>query len=253
MAVQNAEGIILRKYLLRETSYILVIFTKEFGKITGVMKGIRNPYPQFAGDFEIFTRCGICFYKRKKSSMDLITQCDALESFLMARKSIERLTYANYFIELTGIVAIDHDQNENLYNVLLKSLRLLASSASAKRSARIFELKFLNALGLSPEFDACVMCGSRDNGLVRFSIKNGGVLCGKCSEEKAHGIEISPGTVNFMRKIQLNEIEDTGRFKVSAKVGQETEMILKRFIAYHINRPIKSLNFQDRLCKAGIL
>ncbi|MBU1894387.1 MAG: recombination protein O N-terminal domain-containing protein, partial [Candidatus Omnitrophica bacterium] len=62
MAVQKAEGIILKKYFLRETSYIIVAFTKEFGKIKGVIKGIRAPYPQFAGNFEIFTQCRLLFY-----------------------------------------------------------------------------------------------------------------------------------------------------------------------------------------------
>ena len=33
MAAQKTEGIILRKYCLRETSYILSTFTKDFGKI----------------------------------------------------------------------------------------------------------------------------------------------------------------------------------------------------------------------------
>ena len=98
MAVQNAEGVILRKYLLRETSYILVIFTKEFGKIKGVIKGVRNPYPQFAGNFEIFTQCEVLFYRKKKKLIDLITQCETLDYFLTVRKDVESLTYANYFI-----------------------------------------------------------------------------------------------------------------------------------------------------------
>ena len=106
-AAEDAEGIILRKYYLRETSYILVVFTKEHGKIRGVLKGVRNPYPQFAGNFEIFTRCRITFYRKKRSAFDLITQCEMEDFFLPIRKDIERLTCANYFIELTDTVAGD--------------------------------------------------------------------------------------------------------------------------------------------------
>ena len=42
MAGLKAEGVILRKYLLRETSYILKIFTREYGKIKGVIKGVKK-------------------------------------------------------------------------------------------------------------------------------------------------------------------------------------------------------------------
>ena len=158
-AAQNAEGIILRKFFLRETSYILVVFTREFGKIRGVLKGVRAPYPQFAGNYEIFTKCQLLFYRKKKKSLDLITRCEALDFFLPARKDIERLTYANYFIELVDVVTSDYDVNEELYGSLVESLQLLATRSSAKRVSRIFELKLLKAIGLAPHLEGCVDCG----------------------------------------------------------------------------------------------
>ncbi len=253
MAAQSAEGIILRKYYLRETSYILVVFTREFGKIKGVIKGVRNPYPQFAGDFEIFTRCRLLFYRKKKRPMDLITQCEALESFLPVRKDIERLTYANYFIELVNAVTADHDVNEELYRALLESLRLLGTRSSAKRICRIFELKLLGTLGLSPQLELCAVCGSPVEEKARFSVKSGGVLCRDCAGRDGAYMNISLGTMNFMRKIQLSSFEKTSRIKVSREVGKETEKILKRFIQYHLNRPIKSLRFLEHLERVGIV
>jgi DNA repair protein RecO (recombination protein O) len=249
---QSAEGIILRKYYLRETSYILVVFTKEFGKIRGVMKGVRNPYPQFGGNFEIFTRCQLLFYRKKEKPMDLITQCEALDFFLPVRKNIERLTYANYFIELVNIVTKDYDTNEELYQVLLGSLRMLATEASAKRVGRIFELKLLGALGLSPRLDECVGCGAPVEEKGCFSVKSGGILCPGCRKKDEASLRLSLGTVNFMRKIQLSDMAKTARIKVSKEVGRETEKVLKRFLQYHINRPIRSLLFLEQLQKAGL-
>lgn len=253
MAALSAEGIILRKYYLRETSYVLVIFTKEFGKIKGVIKGVRKPYPQFGGDFEIFTQCQLLFYRKKKSSMDLITQCQAQEFFLPARKDLERLTCANYFIELTDLVTGDYDINEELYWILAESLKMLASGFSAKRVSRIFELKFLKTLGISPRLEECAQCSAFIEKGSRFSMKNGGMLCPKCVQLDKSALNISLGTINFMRKIQLSELAKTSRIKVSKQVGIETEDILKRFLQYHINRPIKSLKFFQSLEKIGIL
>ena len=64
---------------------------------------------------------------------------------------------------------------------------------------------------------------------------------------------MSLGTVNFMRKIQLSELPKTSRIKVSRDVGKETEDILKRFLQYHINRPVKSLKFLRQLQDEGIV
>ncbi|MFH1395513.1 MAG: DNA repair protein RecO [Candidatus Omnitrophota bacterium] len=249
MAAHKAEGIILKKYLLRETSYIIIAFTKEFGKIKGVIKGVRAPYPQFAGNFEIFTQCRLLFYKKKKNAMDLITQCEALDFFLPIRKDIERLTYANYFIELVNTVTTEYDINEELYRVLTESLKMLASKTSAKRAARIFELKLLNVLGFSPQMEECALCGYAGTGLNLFSIKNGGVLCKSCGKVSGGFMSLSNGTVNFIKKIQQNDFDKIAQIKVSKEVGMETETVLKKFLNYYINYPIKSLKFLEHIEK----
>jgi len=253
MAAQEAEGIILRKYYLRETSYILVILTKEFGKIKGVIKGVRNPYPQFAGNFEIFTQCRLLFYRKKKKPLDLITQCEAISFFLPVRKDIEKLTYANYFIELVDIVTSDYGADEGLYQALVEGLCMLETGASAKRVARIFELKLLDALGLSPALEKCVLCGIVISETSFFSVSNGGLLCGKCRLSDRESLAISLGTAKFMRKIQLSEAARTFNLKVVKEVGRETEEVLRRFLQYHITRPVKSLGFLRQLEKTGII
>lgn len=253
MPALSVEGVILRKFYLRETSYILVVFTKEFGKVKGVIKGVRKPYPQFAGNFEIFARCQLLFYRKKRSAIDLITQCEALEFFLPVRKDIERLTYANYFIELIETAATPYDANEALYRTLVESLRMLAGPSSAKRVGRIFEIKFLGALGLSPSLDKCAACGAPVEEGSPFSVKSGGLLCRGCERRDRSGFRISPGTVNFMRKIQKSELARTSLIKVTREVGKETEEVLKRFLRYHINRPMKSLAFLEQLRRVGIV
>lgn len=253
MPAQRAEGVILRKYLLRETSYILVVFTKEFGKIKGVIKGVRSPYPQFAGDFEIFTRCELLFYRKQKSPMDLITQCEAIDPYVPVRKDIERLTYANYFIELISVVTNDYDPNEELYSLLVQSLKMLGTGSSAKRLSRIFEIKLLGILGLSPQLDECVECGSALENGAGFSPSSGGALCGGCVARGKGSLKLSMGTLKFLRKIQQSDLEKTAHIKVSREVGRETELILKRFLAYHLGRPMKSLKFLEKMEKAGIV
>ncbi len=253
MGAQKAHGIILRKYLLRETSFILVVYTREFGKIKGVLKGARNPAPQFAGNFEIFSLCQLLFYKRKKASLDLITQCEALECFLPARKEIERLTYANYFIELIDIICNENDPNEAIFDVLVESLKLLSTGASPKRTARIFELKLLEALGLSPNLEGCLECGKASAGNMYFSVKSGGTLCRECKSNDRTCFPISAGTINFIRKIQSSPFERTGHVKVSKEVGVEIEKLLKGFLEFHVNRQARSLVFIKHLEKSGMV
>ncbi|MFH1878884.1 MAG: DNA repair protein RecO [Candidatus Omnitrophota bacterium] len=252
MGVLSTEGILLRKYFLRETSYLITFFTKDYGKIKGVIKGVRNPYPQFAGNFEIFTRCHILFYKKKKSHLDLITQCDMLDFFLPVRKEIRRLAYASYFIELTDIATTDYDINCQLYDTLVECLRMLGVDPEIKNICRIFEIKLLQSAGLSPELDMCSVCGSPPYDSKIFSVSSGGLVCGKCRRNTALCTEISSGALNFMRQIKKSELAKAVRFKASREVGAEIEEVLIKFLRYHINIPIKTLDFLGHLRKSGI-
>jgi len=253
MTVQNTEGIILRKYYLRETSFILVVFTKEFGKIKGVIKGVRGVGTHSSGDYEIFNRCDFLFYKKKRKSMDLITRCEALECFMPIRKDIERLTFANYFIELIDIVVVDTLKDSVLYDVLVESIQMLATAGSAKRTARIFELKLLNRIGLSPQLDECVVCGRSAEMKMKFDISLGGVVCFGCKGTGAYLTNVSMGSLNFMRKVQRSDMSLLSRIKVSKDVGMESERILVAFLKYRVNRPIRSLVFMQKLDKWGVL
>lgn len=251
MSPKTTEGIVLHKYELRETSYILVVYTPDLGKVRGVIKGVRKPYPQFAGNFDIFTRCEFSFYEKKRSALDLITRCECLDYYLKARKDIERLTYANYIIELIDVVTSDKDPNEDLYATLRGSLELLAGDSSAKRVGRIFEVKLLDAIGLTPELNRCVVCGCDKGREVVFSVPEGGVVCPDCLHEVPGKRRVSRGTVNFLKKVQQLPLKNTERIKVSRQVGQEAEALLKTFLDYHIGRPLKSRGFLEQIKTLG--
>lgn len=247
MPAENTEGIILRKYELRETSYILVVYTPRHGKLRGVLKGVRKPYPQFGANFELFSRCELVFYKRKRSLLDLFTHCECRDYYLDARKDIERLTYANYIIELVDKVTTDDDPDERLYDLLKGTMELMATGASAKRIARIFEIKLLGAVGLAPGLEGCSSCGAETGSRTLFDVPTGGLVCGKCASTSAGALELSRGTLNFLKKVTSLPLERTRRIKVSREVGEETERMLGAFMRYHIEGRIRSLEFMEQL------
>jgi DNA repair protein RecO (recombination protein O) len=245
MASLMADGIILRKYYLRETSYILVLYTREFGKIRGVIKGVRKPFPQFAGNFETLSLCRIIFYRKKKSALDLITQCEAVDYFSRVRTDMEKLVYAVYFTEMVDAVTAEHDPDPAIFDILKGSLGMLGRALGAKRVRRIFEIKLLGALGFSPQVDECVKCSAPVDEKSFFSARSGGIMCAKCHGEKEGNISVSLGTIKFMRKIQSSDIEKTEHIKLSREVGEETERMLDGFVKFQIGRPIRSLKFLE--------
>lgn len=245
--IQKTDAIILRSYPLRETSLLLVLCTKDFGKIKGVIKGVRGPRAQFGSFPEILTLNRIVFYESKRSEFFYITQCDLLHIFQEIRGDLERTGYATYLAELTDAASVFGHRDEEMFDLLLNGLRLLSSPASAKRITRIFEIKLLLALGLMPALDACIECGHKADTCSRFSLKHGGLLCKKCLYLDKSAVDISPGTVNFIKHIEKTPYEKTSRIKVSKKVGEELEDILRKFLDVHIDKRLKTIDFLKKI------
>ena len=251
MAIQRCEGILLRRQDLRETSIILTFYTRGFGKIKGIVRGVRGPRANAAGAaLEIFAHDDIVFYERKRSDIYTVSQCDLIDFFGPVRSSLERLSYAMYMAELLDSVTALADKNDEVFDLLLNSLRLLAADASPKRVARIFEIKLLYILGLVPSMKLCALCGNAVEAPARFSFRRGGLICRECSKTDKETRSILPGTAKFIEHVLSSPFERAARVKVAMPVGRELESILRGFLDYHIERRLKTVQFLKEVEKA---
>jgi DNA repair protein RecO (recombination protein O) len=244
MAIQKSQGILLRRQDLRETSIILTFYTRSFGKIRGIVRGVRGPRGQFGGGaLEIAALDDLVFYERRRSDIYTVSQCDLVEYFSPLRGSLDRLSYAAYMAELMDSVTSLGDADEAAFDLLHKSLKLLCEEASPRRVARIFEIKLLFLMGLMPSMGRCASCGSDAGASPRFSYMHGGIVCGKCAGRDAGTSAIMPGTIRFIEHILQAPFEMAGRVKVAEPVGRELEKILRRFLDHHIERRLKTVEF----------
>ncbi|MDD5422950.1 MAG: DNA repair protein RecO [Candidatus Omnitrophota bacterium] len=251
MSIQKSEGILLRSQDLRETSLILTFYTRDFGKIKGIVRGVRGSRAQCGGgSFEIFAHDEVVFYERKRSEIFTISQCDLLEFFSPVRESLERLSYAGYIVELLDSVTSVGDKNPDVFALLLNSLKLLSGESSAKRVARIFEIKLLHILGLMPTLEICANCGQKVIADARFSFRHGGLICKNCYDSDKEAKPFLPGTARFIEYIRSSPFERVARVKVAAEVGKELESMLRKFLDYHIERRLKSLEFIKEIERA---
>ena len=63
MDTERAEGIVLRKQPVTESSLIVTWFTREHGKLKTLAKGARRPKGPFQGKIDLFTGTRLYFYQ----------------------------------------------------------------------------------------------------------------------------------------------------------------------------------------------
>jgi len=245
MAIQKTEAVLLRRQDLRETSLILTFYTKDFGKIKGIARGVRGACGAAGGaSHEILSLDEIVFYERKRADVFTISQCDLIDYFNLVRNDLTRLSYAAYMAELLDSVTGIADPLRDAFELLLNSFNLLSAGASPRRVARIFEIKILSLLGMMPELESCTVCGQEAAaGPSRFSFKNGGLICAKCTGQDEASSPILPGSVKFISYVQSFPYDKAAKVKVAEQVGREVEAVLRKFLDFHIERRMRTVAF----------
>ena len=246
MSAAKTQAFALKTQDYRDTSLLVTFYTCDYGKIRGIVKGIRGSRAGFGSTVEPFSLNEILFYKRKRGGdLHLITQIDLEDLFPAVRSDLERLSYASYFIDLLNELVETEDPSPEIFDLLNQSLLFLSSGASCKRTARIFEVKLFELLGLMPEIKACVVCQAANPDPAYFNVFFGGICCNKCSENT--GMPVSKGTLNFIEHVRRAPFKELHHVKVSQEVGVELEKMLRRFADFHLSNKLKSVIFLEKM------
>src|ERR1700722_7634980 len=175
----TATGIVLHRTLLGETDKILTLYTREHGKIPAGAKGARKSTSRISGATELFTTTR--FLIARGRSLDVVSQCEIVNSFPNLRLDLERLARATYLCELLDRMTLDRDSSacEELHDLTVAALSLLQRAQLYPDGVvHAYELHLLFELGYAPVLDRCARCHKiLDNRTAAFSAAQGGVLC----------------------------------------------------------------------------
>ncbi len=78
---RKATAIVLRTVEFSETSLILTLFTREFGKVRGLAKGARRLKSAFESALDLLALCRIVFLRKSSEALDLLTEAKLLRRF----------------------------------------------------------------------------------------------------------------------------------------------------------------------------
>ena len=63
--IAKTEAIVLKSMKYRETSKIVTFYTKQFGKITGLVKSARSAKNKFGSSLNLFSHIELVIYKKE--------------------------------------------------------------------------------------------------------------------------------------------------------------------------------------------
>ncbi|OGM13543.1 DNA repair protein RecO [Candidatus Woesebacteria bacterium RIFCSPLOWO2_01_FULL_39_23] len=141
-------GIVLARRNYSEADRIVVIFSKNFGKISLIAKGVRKPKSKKRGSIEIFNI--VKFSASKTKSIDIMTESIQIESFIDIKKDLKKVAVAYYLMEVIGRITVENEAHDEIYELMVKYLNLLKSGDNLKDLRQNFIYEVLTNLGFWP-------------------------------------------------------------------------------------------------------
>ncbi len=241
--IAKTEGIVLKSFDFRETSRIATFFTRDFGKVKGVLKGIRKDPRKFGSSVDRFSVNDIVYYQYRNSDIHLIGQCDMKCYFSGLRQDLKRLTAASYAAELVDTVMAPEQNNEEIYQLLQDFLNALQTESDISKLVHMLQIKILSLSGFQPHLDSCVRCSAILRQRAWFNLRLGGLICAGCQDVAGEAIAISKGAVASIVHVQKTPWVQTLRLGLSTPIKKELKYVLNHFLVFHLERHLRSTRF----------
>lgn len=241
----RVEAIVLRHLDWGEADRLIWLFTREYGKLRAVAKGVRKARSRKAGHLEPFTRVSLLLARGKE--IPLITQVDTLDAYLPIREDLIRMTCGLYLVELLDRFTYEEGANLSIFTLLADSLGRLSQEVDQDLVARYYEIRLLDYLGFRPHLFKCAQCSQEIKAENQyFSALQGGVLCPKCGPRVSGSRPISMQALKYLRHFQRSSFKDATRAVLTTSLNHELEMILQHYLTYLLERGLNTPPFMRR-------
>jgi len=249
--VYQTEAIILNRHRFGEADQLLVLYTPYRGKLRAVAKGALRTKSKLGGHLEPL--CHSLLLLAEGKNLDIVTQCQTINSFLPLREDLWLTSCALYAAELVDCFSVEDQENHPLYKLLLDTLDRLCQASppqAGQLALRYFELHLLNYSGYRPELQVCLSCQQTLEPVPNyFSASAGGVLCPLCCHSEPLAQPLSVNALKVLRHFQQNTYSTASQLRLNPQLQLELERLMRSYINYLLEHKIKSAAWLDRLSK----
>ena len=211
MKLYKAEAVVLRTRELKEADRLLVLYSRQHGKITVAAHGVNKPSSRKRGAVQPFCHTNFLLYKGRQ--LDSVSQCEGVEIFSHLYSDFDLLSCASYLVELVEAFSMEGEPNEYVFLLLVSILHRL-NPMDAEILTRAFEIKLITVFGFRPHLESCVHCREPFvSGEIRFSPSLGGVLCQSCVGHDFRALRMNRGVLETLKKLLAWEPSRVGASK----------------------------------------
>lgn len=145
--IYSVHAVVLKRRNAGETDRIITIFSKEYGRMRVIAKGVRRVKSRRAPYLEVFSHASLVLHKGK--TWESVSEATPIHSFSSLRERLPRISAGYYLCELIEVLLPERQEHRDVYALLLEYLLKLNDAADIDTVAvrEQFSLELLRILG----------------------------------------------------------------------------------------------------------
>lgn len=189
---------ILKTVPYKENDRMVYAYTKDFGKLTFIAKGVNKINSKNASSLQELTYVELVMIPKK--GISTLIKASIIDFYTLIKEDLELQIYASYIMEYVNKQEEDNVPDPKVFKVIKQAMVALKQGYPTKLVYSLFNLKMLTIAGTALEVNACAHC-HEVRPIVSISIQEGGFICSACL--KSQDVLFSKEQLKLFRHMAL--------------------------------------------------
>jgi DNA repair protein RecO (recombination protein O) len=236
----RSSGIVLRHLRHGESSLILTLFMREFGKIGLMAKGVRGTKKLgTASVLELFSEAQFIYYRKQGRDLQMFKEASSISPHLRLRNDLELMSVASALVELLSRCLRDEDPHPDLYDHASETLALLDTQPPSPLPVLWrFEMELFQALGFELQLERCVETRqpliTPFRAGIRYRLNEGSFLHPDARTSAPRDGELLPESFSLVARLANSSREFAGSIVVPPRVSHELQSFFAQYLETHL-------------------
>lgn len=243
--LKEVQGIIIKRQKYKEADLLAKVFTKNDGIITMIVRGALRPKSRLGAATMIFSY-GTYVINTSGHGLSMLRTYKEVKQFDNLYQDMTKNAYASFIFDLIDHAFIEYQSLGKYFDLGEFAVRKINEGVDPEMITQIVQMQLLEAYGVKPELEKCVICG-KTKGIFDYSIKLGGIICSDHFYQENNRLHLKPKETAILRTIGLLPIERLGNISISEDSKKATRDAIDRIYRQTVNLNLKTKKFLDEL------
>jgi len=230
VALVKTEAIVLKSDNYREKSKILTLYTKSFGKLRTIAKGVRDTKSKWGGVLQSMAYLNIMVYLHEIKTLHLLSSAEYAIAFQSLPGDYEKMKIGFRIVEMVNRTTMDNHVIRGLFELLVSSLSALDSATKNYVNVLFyFEFKLAGLLGIAVNPDSIVQTAHAGKEISRALQPGKRGNPGSLNPKVPGNVLFTVKNAELLRIFASNRLEEIMNFELTGVSAR----FLDNFLDFH--------------------